>query len=488
LCIALIGTTGCTSGNTPATPGQAALSEAISKEAEGAYVTANALYELAVGQLRREGNAALTRQARMGWNRTHIILSDYTLSGEQIRSALVNNFAITEQEINFLFSRFTYLDIEQRRYYYTGFADTAMHLDSALLAQMPAVIARNRLGYGTLLPFINAPGPATGSPYINPVAYQATATYNIPRSVLPATGVLKIWQPVPIGTDCQTNVAMISVTPAGYVRNPATLTGDIGNIYLEVPLASLAGNLQIEIKFQFKRYEQRFTMINPAAIGPYDTSSALYRTYTASGRNIFLNPAIAAKAHKIVAGEQNPYHAARKIYNHVVSNVSYSHLPHASIEALGVPESVFVHEHGYGDCGAQSIYFAALCRAVGIPARATGGYQLFPGMEGSHFWAEIYLPDYGWIPVDTSVGQIANYIPELTAAERQAFQDYFFGGLEPYRMVIQKDVDLPLSPPVSEPTSMAMTLQLPATLCDEMNTGSDEAIWPHYRIQFVRLP
>jgi len=487
-CMMALLSAGCTSGNTPGTPGQSIYSDAVNKEAAGAYFTANALYQQALPLLRQEGNAALTRQARMGWKRTYIIMSDFSKTGEQVQNALFNSLTITDGQINFVLSRLIYLDIEQRRYYFSDFGETALHLDLALLMQAPAVLARNRLGYSVLEPFINPPGPPSGSPYINPITYQATATYNVPRSALPTTGLLKIWQAAPVMTDCQTEVAMISVTPAGYVKNPATLTGDLGDIYLEVPLAALAGNLQIEIKFQFKHYEQRFTMVNPANIGIYDTSSALYREYTASGKNIFINAAITAKAYEIVGWEQNPYRAARKIYNHVVNNLSYSHIPHASLESLGIPESVFVHEHAYGDCGAQSIYFAALCRAVGIPARATGGYQLFPGMEGTHFWAEIYLPNYGWIPVDTSVGQISNYIPDLSAAQKQAFQDYFFGSMDPYRMVIQKDVDLPFSPPAPEPTSLSTTLQLPVALCDEMDGSPDEAIWPYYRIQFTRLP
>ena len=42
------------------------------------------------------------------------------------------------------------------------------------------------------------------------------------------------------------------------------------------------------------------------------------------------------------------------------------------------------------------MYFAALCRSIGIPARAVGGYQMIQGFAGTHFWAEYYLEGYGW--------------------------------------------------------------------------------------------
>lgn len=289
-------------------------------------------------------------------------------------------------------------------------------------------------------------------------------------------------------TDYQTDVALVSVTPESYVKNPPSINSDLGDIYLEVPLDGLSGNVQIEVKFRFRRFVQRFTMIDPSNVGAYDKESALYKEFTSSGKNTFISPEIEARAQEVVGGEQNPYLAARKIYDYVVDDLTYSHLPHGSLGFMNTPESVFVHEHRYGDCGAQSVYFSALCRAVGIPARATGGYQLFPGMEGQHVWAEFYLPNYGWVPVDTSVAQIYKYLPELTNEEKKAFKDFFFGSMDPYRWTIQKDVDLSFSPPAPEPTALSIVLQTPAALCDEMDVAPEEVIWNYYRIQFTKIP
>jgi len=83
------------------------------------------------------------------------------------------------------------------------------------------------------------------------------------------------------------------------------------------------------------------------------------------------------------------------------------------------------YEHHFGDCGMQSVFFATLCRSIGIPARTPGGFRLFSGQLGSHFWAEFFLPSHGWIPVDTSADQLANYALNVTDDERKTFIDFF---------------------------------------------------------------
>ncbi|MBU0573848.1 MAG: transglutaminase-like domain-containing protein, partial [Candidatus Margulisbacteria bacterium] len=239
---------------------------------------------------------------------------------------------------------------------------------------------------------------------------------------------------------------------------------DLGTIYLDIPLEKIKDDLEIGIEFAFTHYEQRFA-IDPEKVGQYDTNSDLYKQYTASTGNTIISDPMADTARKIVGDETNPYLMARKIYDHVVDETTYSHVPHAALPILDYPESKYVFEKRYGDCGAQSMYFSALCRSVGIPARTTGGFQMIGGETGSHFWAEFYLPNYGWLPVDTSVAQLYKYLPEMSKKEQQDYKDFFFGNLDPYRYVIQKDVDLVPSPPPSEKLFFPMVFQLPEVVC-----------------------
>ncbi|NLT35522.1 MAG: transglutaminase domain-containing protein [Gaiellales bacterium] len=92
-------------------------------------------------------------------------------------------------------------------------------------------------------------------------------------------------------------------------------------------------------------------------------------------------------------------------------------MPHLTAWPRGEPESTYVHELRRGNCGAQATYFPALCRPLGIPARTTGGWQLFTGNFAGHFWAEFYLPNYGWIPVDPMAADMADRTDKISDEE-----------------------------------------------------------------------
>lgn len=56
-----------------------------------------------------------------------------------------------------------------------------------------------------------------------------------------------------------------------------------------------------------------------------------------------------------------------------------------------------------GDCGDFSDLFVAMCRAKGVPARICDGYvtaEVAKGDIAGHTWAEVFLKDLGWVPID----------------------------------------------------------------------------------------
>ncbi|MBU0577912.1 transglutaminase domain-containing protein, partial [Patescibacteria group bacterium] len=110
---------------------------------------------------------------------------------------------------------------------------------------------------------------------------------------------------------------------------------------MEIPLEKIKEDLKLGAKFKFTHYEERFN-IDPKKIGKYNKKSALYKRYTSSDKNTAITPAIRKTARKIASKETNPYVIAKKFYDHIVYNLDYSFTPHAAIEALNIPESVFV--------------------------------------------------------------------------------------------------------------------------------------------------
>ena len=323
-------------------------------------------------------------------------------------------------------------------------------------------------GYKMLKPIIDAgPGPDSWQPFIRPISYTGTGTLAVPRGKLPASGTLKLWFPIPIVTGPQTNVSVLSITPMTYVKGAPSLDRDIGLISMEVPLAELTQDLTIVIRFSFDHYEQWF-QVDPERVGEYDRQSDLYRQYTASYGNIAVTDEIRRTAQTVIGNETNPWRAAKKLYDYIVATVSYSFMPHLALWPRGEPESVYVHRNRFGDCGAQSMYFSALCRSVGIPARTTGGWQLFKGNFSGHFWAEFYLPNYGWIPVDPTAADMVGYLTGVSDQDKKAFQDFFFGNQDHFRCNVQKDVDVPLIPPTRERVFLPMAIQYPTAACDTM--------------------
>ena len=99
--------------------------------------------------------------------------------------------------------------------------------------------------------------------------------------------------------------------------------------------------------------------------------------------------------------EKNPFWIARKIFNYIIGNMFYE-------MTGGWNTAPTVLARGNGSCSEYTFVFISMCRAAGLPARYVGSIAV-RGEDASmddvfHRWVEIYLPNYGWIPVDPSGG------------------------------------------------------------------------------------
>lgn len=108
------------------------------------------------------------------------------------------------------------------------------------------------------------------------------------------------------------------------------------------------------------------------------------------------NPRIRAQARAILAREQDPARAARRLLDWVASHVEQR-------VTVSVPSAVQVLEQRRGDCNEYTVLYVALARAVGLPARAAAGLVYLDGRFYYHAWPEVYLGD--WVAVDPTFGQ-----------------------------------------------------------------------------------
>ena len=194
-----------------------------------------------------------------------------------------------------------------------------------------------------------------------------------------------------------------------------------------------------------ERYSVTFSYVSKYAYNQFDpskVSSEQPSFYTEEKPpHITFTPHVRELAKKIVGSEKNPLLMAKAIYDYLTNEINYSYMrPYLCLDNI----SEFALQNKRGDCGVQSIAFITLCRALSIPARWQSGatVSLEDGI-GSHDWAEIYVAPYGWIPVDTSYGGGAR------RRKDEFIREYFFGNLDPFRLITSKDFQAEFDPPKS---------------------------------------
>ncbi len=115
-----------------------------------------------------------------------------------------------------------------------------------------------------------------------------------------------------------------------------------------------------------------------------------------------LNDSVIQKAVKEAAGDtDNTYWIARNIFDYLREKLFYKRIGGWDIAPT-------VLQRGSGSCSEYAFVYIAMCRAAGVPARYAGSVVV-RGEDASfdfvyHRWVEVYLPAYGWVPVDPSGG------------------------------------------------------------------------------------
>ncbi len=159
---------------------------------------------------------------------------------------------------------------------------------------------------------------------------------------------------------------------------------------------------EIVMTAEAKLYQNRF-FVFPDKIGKLEDIPADIRDmYLVDDTKFDIKNDIIQKAVKAAVGEEtNPYWIARKIFNYVIDKLEYK-------LTGGWEVAPIVLDRGTGSCSEYTFVYIAMCRAAGIPARYVGSIVI-RGDDASwdetfHRWVEIYLPNFGWLPVDPNAG------------------------------------------------------------------------------------
>ena len=281
----------------------------------------------------------------------------------------------------------------------------------------------------------------------DPKHFRIRYTITVKPDAVPEGETVRCWMPMP-RTDVprQKNVKLLSTSQPDFVRSPMDYAHS--TVYMEKKAEAGKPTVFSE-EFEFDAYGAWFDL-DTAATTTYDTTSDLYKTYTSERDcHMVFTPQIRALAERLTQGAATPLAKARRIFKWIDDN-----FPWASAREYSTIENIpaYVLDNHHGDCGQVTLLFLTLCRSLGIPAHFQSGFMLHPGEENLHDWGEIYVPEYGWVPVDQSFG-----IPAYAKNEQETY--FFFGGIDSFRMIVNNDYGCPLYPAKQFPRSETVDFQ-----------------------------
>lgn len=151
--------------------------------------------------------------------------------------------------------------------------------------------------------------------------------------------------------------------------------------------------------------------------------------------HIVFTPYLRALIAELTEGIHDPLEKARRFYDYITLNMNYTFMPSYFLME-NIAETCARDLNG--DCGVFALLFLTLCRCAGIPAQWQSGFIAEPDFCGGHDWVQFYVEPYGWIFADTSFG---------ISAQRNGNEQrrrFYFGNLDPYRMVANSAFAAPL--------------------------------------------
>ena len=282
---------------------------------------------------------------------------------------------------------------------------------------------------------------AEKQPYVLPKRFRVTMTVKARAGAAPDGETIRAWLPIPRRYLFQTDFELRSASPATKEIN--SRESSIRAAYLE-KAARKGKPTEFKIEYDYTSSGVRFD-VKPEDVRPCDANDPALAPFLREAPHVRFTPEIRALSAVIVGAETNDFRKAKQCFDWISGQIKYSFATeYSTIRNL----SEYCRTKRYGDCGQEALLFITLCRLNGIPARWQSGWNTFPGGKTIHDWTEIFLAPYGWMPVDPYMGIWAmRYVRTLTPAQQREIRDFYFGGLDQWRMIANSDHSQTLSPP-----------------------------------------
>ena len=257
----------------------------------------------------------------------------------------------------------------------------------------------------------------------------------------------KLWIPYPV-TDRHQKVSDIKVS-GDFASSGVYTDSTYGTPMLYAQWPATAKSRKLSFSFAVDRQEIRQTNLPTTEPTWNRADYAEYLKPTSLGP---IDGEVKTLADSITSGKKTVLEKARAIYDWCCSTMYRD----PNTVGCGKGDVCALLQKPGGKCTDISSVYIALCRAAGVPAREVFSVRLGKKVEEDittyqHCWAEFFLPGYGWVTADPADVRKAMLVEklELNDSKGKEFREYFWGGIDAYRVVLAIGRDLVLNPPQS---------------------------------------
>ncbi|MCZ6776218.1 MAG: transglutaminase domain-containing protein [Ignavibacteria bacterium] len=243
---------------------------------------------------------------------------------------------------------------------------------------------------------------------------------------------VNVWMPIP-RSDANQQISGLRINTSHPYSTYVDL--EYGNSVLKVAaVVNNSADISVSMNFEVTRADYR--VLDNVTEGMTKPSQTAIARYLLPDRLVPIDGQIKEEAEKVIKDSMSDLEKLRAMYDYVVSSVSYD----KSGTGWGRGDAIYACDVRKGNCTDFHSLLIGMARSMKIPARFVMGYPVPEGktdgeIPGYHCWAEFYLEDFGWVPVDASE---AHKFPDK--------RDYFFGGLDANRVLFSIGRDINIDP------------------------------------------
>lgn len=274
-----------------------------------------------------------------------------------------------------------------------------------------------------------------------------TVTLEVDLTSQPQGKEARVWVPYPL-SDANQQIGDIKIS-GDFASSGvyADRTSGTPILYAQWPKEAVSRKLTFSFRVERQEISQRCLPLSEPKWNPGDYAAYLQPTGLAP-----IDGEIKSLADRITRGKTTNLERARGIYDWTVENMYRD----PATKGCGQGDVCQLLKKPGGKCTDISSVFIALCRAAGVPAREVFSIRL--GKKPvedittyQHCWAEFFVPGYGWVTADPADVRKAMLVEklELDNPKTHEYRAFFWGGIDPYRVVLSRGRDLRLEPPQS---------------------------------------